>query len=62
MPVLVVPVEGDIAVEFSIPVDFKVIVISECCNEMLCIVMAHVFDAKVIHCEGELYWSCYVFP
>ncbi len=50
----VVPFEGDSAVECAIPILFECVVFAECCDEVVGMLLAFVFDSKIIDSECEL--------
>ncbi len=62
LALVVVPIQCYPDVPFSCPIARKFVVFFECVLEMLCMLFAKVFDAKVIDNQCELYGSCVMLP
>ena len=50
----IVPLQGDADVSFTIPFGSHFVVFFRCHLEMELMLLANIFDTKIIHYEGEL--------
>jgi hypothetical protein len=55
-----IPFQGHARVNLSFPVSCELIAAQEGVSEVICVVLAHILDCKIIHYEGESYWSCFI--
>jgi hypothetical protein len=60
--VMVVPFEGDAAVESTVPILFEVVVCAEGVDEVVGVLSSFIFDPEVVNGEGELNGSGDVLP
>ncbi len=58
----VVPIKCYPNIPFACPITHKFVAFFKCILEMLCMLFANVFHAKIIDNQCELYWSCDLFP
>ncbi len=59
---LVVPFEGDSAVECTVPILFEFVVCAEGVDEVVGVLLPFIFDPQVVDGECELYGSVDVLP
>ena len=62
MPCVVIPFKLDTAVEPSLPILFELIVLTECVNEVICIVPSNIFNTEIIDSKGKLHRPGDMFP
>jgi hypothetical protein len=58
----VVPFDGKSAISFAVPIVRTLIVLSNCVQEVLRVLLADVFYSKIVDDKGELDWARFVRP
>ena len=58
----VVPLKSDTTVERSTPINVYSVVLSECIEEMFCMLFSNIFDTEIIDNKSEADGTCCVFP
>ena len=61
-PTGIVPIQMYAAIDCSFPICGNGIVLSKTCNKMFGMLLSDIFDAKIIHHQGECDWPCLMFP
>ncbi len=62
MSFVIIPLEVYTAVETSLPILFKLIVLAECVNEVDCMMSSNIFNTKIIDSKGKLHRPGDMFP
>ena len=62
LSLVIVPIECDSDVSFAHPVFRDVVVESEDFHQVSGVLVAFVFDAKIVNDKSELDWSCLMYP
>jgi hypothetical protein len=62
LPAGVIPLYGESAISLSFPICRALIIFSYCLQQVLRMLFADIFDAKIVHDEAETNRASVVFP
>ena len=58
----IVPISYDTTEYIYFPVDIDGVKVLEVVDEMVGVLLADIFDAKIIYYEAEIYWPSFMVP